>query len=148
MRYQLHALEVAPGSRKRRRRVGRGSGSGRGTYSGRGIKGQRARSGGRKGLKMKGMRSLILSFPKRRGFARPGIPTLEVSLGTLHGRLEDGQTCTPETLRALGLWMKAHRRAKIIMSNRPFDRKGISFQGIAFSTGAARRVRELGGTIQ
>ena len=41
-----HELKPAPGSRKSRRRVGRGNSSGRGTYSGRGMKGQKSRSGG------------------------------------------------------------------------------------------------------
>jgi large subunit ribosomal protein L15 len=54
-------------NQKKRKRVGRGNGSGRGTYSGRGQKGQRSRSGGKKGLKVKGLKTFIAQTPKRKG---------------------------------------------------------------------------------
>ncbi len=63
----LSNLQPKIGSRHRRKRVGRGNASGHGTYSGRGIKGQRSRSGGKKGLKLKGLRHNIKNFPKLRG---------------------------------------------------------------------------------
>lgn len=52
---------------KRVRRVGRGNASGNGTTAGRGTKGQRARTGGKKGLKYKGLRSTLLKLPKFKG---------------------------------------------------------------------------------
>ena len=55
----LHNLKVSPGSKTRKRRVGRGNASGKGNYSGRGMKGQRARSGGKAGLKLKGIKKGI-----------------------------------------------------------------------------------------
>jgi large subunit ribosomal protein L15 len=53
----LHTLRPANGSRSRRKRVGRGEGSGLGKTSGRGEKGQRARSGGKSGLKLKTLKA-------------------------------------------------------------------------------------------
>lgn len=57
------------GSRTKKFRVGRGYATGRGTTAGRGTKGQRARTpGGRKRLKLKGLKQMLLAFPKSRGF--------------------------------------------------------------------------------
>lgn len=67
MSLSLHHLQPTKGSRRGKKRVGRGLGS-TGSYSGRGVKGQRARAGGRSGLKLKGLRGIMLSTPKNRGF--------------------------------------------------------------------------------
>ena len=62
-------LSPAPGSKKGRKRVGRGDGSGHGTYSGRGCKGQKARSGGGVRLGFEGGQlPLIKRLPRKRGF--------------------------------------------------------------------------------
>ena len=58
----LHNLPALQGRKKKR--VGRGPGSGRGTYSGRGIKGQKARTGGRVGLRRKGVKQFITKLKK------------------------------------------------------------------------------------
>jgi large subunit ribosomal protein L15 len=73
MSLTLHTLKPARGSRTRRFRVGRGNASGSGTTAGRGTKGQRARTGGRNKLKLKGMKQMLLRIPKNRGF-KSGIP--------------------------------------------------------------------------
>ncbi len=64
-----HEILPAPGSRKDRKRVGRGNASGHGTYSGRGLKGQKARAGGkmRPGFEG-GQLPLIKRLPRKRGF--------------------------------------------------------------------------------
>lgn len=54
--------------KKQKRRVGRGNSSGRGTYSTRGIKGQRARTGSRGGLKLRGLKATFKGIPKAKGF--------------------------------------------------------------------------------
>jgi len=54
--------------RKRTKRLGRGNSSGRGTYCGKGNKGQKARSGGRKGLKLFGLRQTFSKIHKAQGF--------------------------------------------------------------------------------
>ena len=66
---KLHELRPAPGSKKRRKRVGRGTGSGKGKTSGRGMKGQGARSGGGKGPYFEGGQlPLVRRLPFKRGF--------------------------------------------------------------------------------
>ena len=66
-RLSLHTIKSAKGATKKRKRVGRGNASGQGTYSGRGIKGQKSRSGV-SGLKRLGMRQILRRIPKQRGF--------------------------------------------------------------------------------
>jgi large subunit ribosomal protein L15 len=62
-------LSPHPGSRKRRKRVGRGDGSGHGTYSGRGCKGQKSRSGYKMRIGFEGGQlPLIKRLPRKRGF--------------------------------------------------------------------------------
>lgn len=68
MALKLHNLKPAKGAKKRKKRVGRGDSSGHGTYATRGLKGQRSRSGGKGGLKLKGMKANIQSTPKLGGF--------------------------------------------------------------------------------
>jgi large subunit ribosomal protein L15 len=65
---RLHDLRPAVGSTKRKKVIGRGNASGHGAYSTRGIKGQKARTGGRRGLKLMGVKSLVQSIAKKRGF--------------------------------------------------------------------------------
>ena len=66
---KLHDLRPDPGSRKKRKRVGRGYGSGYGKTAGRGTKGQNARSGGGKGLYFEGGQlPLVRRLPFKRGF--------------------------------------------------------------------------------
>jgi len=67
MALQAQQLKPATGSTKKRKRVGRGNSSGHGTYSTRGLKGQKSRSGV-SGLKRLGMRQVLLRTPKYKGF--------------------------------------------------------------------------------
>ena len=65
-------LSPSPGSRRARKRVGRGNSSGHGTYSGRGVKGQKARSGGQIPAKFEGGQTpLVKRLPHKRGFKNP-----------------------------------------------------------------------------
>ena len=142
----LHTLHPAANSRRDKRRVGRGHGSGRGTYSTRGCKGQKARSGGRKGLKTLGLRPMILSIPKVRGFNPKPSTISEIPLNRLNTILKDGDTCTPQFLKTHHVWTRGANSGKLILRG-TFERKNITFKGVACSAGAAARIRELGGKI-
>lgn len=84
---QLHDLSPAPGSRKERKRVGRGNASGHGSTSGRGDKGQNSRSGGGKGPGFEGGQTpLAMRLPKLGGFTNPN--RVEFAIVNV-GRLED-----------------------------------------------------------
>ncbi len=85
---QLHTLKNR--NRKKRKRVGRGNASGHGTYSGRGQKGQRSRSGGRGGLKFKGLKMSLSKLPKLRGFSRVKKELTLVNLVDLEKRYQSG----------------------------------------------------------
>jgi len=97
MMLSLHTIKPAKGSRKSKKRIGRGFGSGSGRYSGRGIKGQKARSGS-SGLQLKGLRQLMLSMPKVRGFKsnRPNAAVVNVKL--LSDFFKDGAIITPKDI--------------------------------------------------
>ena len=99
---KLHELSPAPGSRKVRIRVGRGLGSGLGKTSGRGHKGQNARSGGgvRTGFEG-GQMPLYRRLPKR-GFKIFCKEYAEVNVSSLN-RFEDGATVDPAALVEAGI---------------------------------------------
>lgn len=95
---ELHTLKPFKGSRKKAKRVGRGLGSSHGTYSTRGMKGQRARSGGSKGLKLKGMKQLLLRIPKLGGFKSIYEKDIAVNVDVLQHAYKDGEIVSPVTL--------------------------------------------------
>ena len=98
-------IAPAPGSRKDRKRVGRGTGSGHGTYSGRGCKGQKARAGNNKvrpGFEG-GQLPLIKRLPRKRGFTNIfRIEYSTVNIGELN-TFESGSEVTRETLMTAGI---------------------------------------------
>ncbi len=97
----LHTIQPAPGSRHVKRRVGRGGK--RGTTSGKGTKGQRARSGGRKRLAMKGLRKTLMAIPKQGGFRSRYPKVATVTLENLEKRFQVGDVVTSKSLHAKGL---------------------------------------------
>src|ERR671924_2212858 len=111
-RIGLHNLSPAPGSRKQRKRVGRGEGSGVGKTAGRGHKGLGARSGSKKRINFEGGQNPIhMRMRKLRGphmkksmpFEKFRTRTQPVNLEDLEARLDKGTEVTPETLREAGL---------------------------------------------
>lgn len=103
---KLHELAPAEGSRREKRRVGRGHGSGRVKTSGRGTKGQNARAGGGTRLGFEGGQNpWTMRVPHKRGFNigrfRKNVQVL--NLRDLEGAFEDGQTVNLATLRERGL---------------------------------------------
>src|ERR671937_3049722 len=111
-RIGLHNLSPAPGSRKKRKRVGRGEGSGVGKTAGRGHKGLGARSGAKKRVNFEGGQNpLHMRMRKLRGphmkksmpFENFRTKTQPVNLRDLEARFDKGAEVTPESLRANGL---------------------------------------------
>ena len=128
-------LSPALGSKKRRKRVGRGNGSGHGTYSGRGCKGQKSRAG----YKMRpgfegGQLPLIKRLPRKRGFVN--IFRIEYSVVNLDklNIFESGSEVTPEKLVAMGIVKSLHHPIKILANgniNRPLVIKANKFSAVA-----------------
>ena len=97
MTLTLHTIRPEGGSRKSKKRIGRGLSKG-GSYSGRGVKGQRARSGGRSGLQLKGIKHLMLAIPKLRGFKSFHARPETVNVGDISSVFVDGAKVNPRAL--------------------------------------------------
>ena len=110
--------EIAPpaGARRSRKRLGRGDAAGGGSYAGRGMKGQKSRSGPglRPGFEG-GQMPLIKGLPMKRGFNnRYKTHYALVNLDTLQERFAADDRVTPETLRALGVIRRVRRPVKVV----------------------------------
>lgn len=140
----LHKLKPAVGSKKTKKRIGRGLGS-TGSYSGRGVKGQRARSGGRSGLQLKGLRSLMLKIPKQGGFkSLKGKPSV-VNVGTLDKNFSDGAIITPKILQKKNLVTEILHGVKILGDGE--IKHGLVIKGCSASVVAAEKIKKAGGEI-
>ena len=102
MSLSLHTIKPATGSAKRKKRIGRGNASGHGTYSTRGLKGQKSRSGV-SGLVLKGMKKLLSTIPKKRGFKSDKEKNQVINIFDLNKNFKDGDKINPRTLAKAGL---------------------------------------------
>jgi large subunit ribosomal protein L15 len=150
----LNNLTPKPGTRKNRKRVGRGHGSGMGKTSGRGHKGQGSRAGAKRKPGMEGgqnpihMRMRKLRGPNKK-MSMPFEPfrthTQPVNLATLEERFEAGDEVTPESLKANGL---ATRRDPIkILGNGDLS-KQLTVRAHGFSAVAKEKIEAAGGTAE
>jgi large subunit ribosomal protein L15 len=142
---KLNELKPAAGSKKARRRVGRGLGSGRGKTAGRGQKGQKSRSGFSAGAGWEGGRSrLIMRLPKR-GFNRVKEPFQIVNLSDLN-RFAKGDTIDGASLRARGLVKDADGPIKLL-GNGALEVQDLKVEVDAASRAAAAAVEAAGGSV-
>jgi large subunit ribosomal protein L15 len=142
----LSDLKPADGSKRDRKRVGRGQGSGNGKTAGRGHKGAQSRSG----FKFKrgfegGQMPLHRRLPKR-GFHNPfRVEYAVVNLDTLAERFEAGTTVTPELLRERGL--VAGGGPVKVLARGDID-KALTVQAHKFSGKAAEKIAAAGGAAE
>ena len=144
---RLDKLSPASGSKKSRKRVGRGDGSGHGTYSGRGCKGQKSRSG----YKVKpgfegGQLPLIKRLPQKRGFVN--IFRTEYSVININklNMFDSGSEVTPERLVAAGLVKSLRHPVKILAEG---DIKHpLLVKAHKFSTVAKAKIEAAGGRVE
>ena len=141
----LSTLKPASGSRKKFRRFGRGIGSGRGVYSGKGRKGQKARAGGRKKLKLKGLRKLVEHLPKIRGFRSTFHRSAIVHVYDLN-MLEEGTIVTSKLLRDRGCIRDDLSTVKILGDGELT--KKLTIKGCRVSASAKTKIEKAGGTIE
>ncbi|MGB9680020.1 MAG: 50S ribosomal protein L15 [Thermoanaerobacteraceae bacterium] len=143
---RLHDLKPAEGARKDRKRVGRGIGSGHGKTSGRGSKGQNARSGGgvRPGFEG-GQMPLTRRLPKR-GFTN--IFRKEYAIVNLSALdiFEEGSEITPEVLVEKGIINKVKDGVKIL-GNGDLNKKFI-IKAHKFSKSALEKIEAIGGKAE
>ncbi|WP_044895210.1 50S ribosomal protein L15 [Bacillus alveayuensis] len=143
---KLHELQPAPGSRKERNRVGRGIGSGNGKTSGRGQKGQKARSGGGVRLGFEGGQTPLFRRLPKRGFTN--IHRKEYAIVNLDAlnRFEDGTEVTPELLLETGVVSKLKAGVKIL-GNGQIEKK-LTVKAHKFSSAAKEAIEAAGGKTE
>jgi large subunit ribosomal protein L15 len=142
-------------ARKARKRVGRGLGSGKGRYSGRGIKGQKSRSGSHKmrpGFEG-GQNPLYMRLGKQRGpYSADAMPvgphrtsTAPVNVATLEERFEAGAEVTPEALVEKGVLKNTKTDVKIL--GQGDLKKSLSVTVHAVSASAREKIEAAGGSV-
>jgi large subunit ribosomal protein L15 len=151
----LHNLKPAPGSRRPRKRIGRGEGSGTGKTSGRGQKGYGSRAGSKRRARFEGgqnpihMRMRKLRGPNKK-MSMPFEPfrthTQPVNLADLERRFEDGASVDLEALRAAGLGTRRNVPVKVLGSGELTKKLTVHAHG--FSKTARERIEAAGGTCQ
>ena len=145
----MHAHELRPpkGAKHARKRVGRGSASGHGTYSGRGLKGQKARAGRTPRLGFEGGQTrLIKRLPRRRGFTN--LFRKEYSAVNLRDleRFPAGTEVTPELLRQSGILSTLRRPVKVLAMGELT--RALSVTAHKFSMTAREKIEAAGGSVQ
>ncbi|MEQ8858428.1 MAG: 50S ribosomal protein L15 [Pseudomonadales bacterium] len=142
---QLNSLSPGSGSRKARRRLGRGPGSGLGKTSGKGHKGQKARAGGsvRPGFEG-GQLPLQMRVPKFGFRSRIGRTTAEVRLGEL--AKVDGEQVDLDALKKANVLKRSVKRARLVLSG-SIDR-AVSVRGLKVTRGARAAIEAAGGKVE
>jgi large subunit ribosomal protein L15 len=144
---RLHNLKPRPGAKHRRKRLGQGESSGHGKTSGRGGKGQTARSGSSIRIGFEGgQMPLIRRIPKR-GFNNARFTTqyVAVNVGSLN-QFDDGARVDETALRAVGLANGTSAGAKIL-GNGELTKK-LVVSASAFSASAKAKIEAKGGTCE
>ncbi len=142
----LSNIKPAKGAVKKRKRVGRGNASGHGTYSCRGMKGQRSRSGV-SGLKRMGMKKQLLQIPKVRGFKSHKPKNQVINLSDLSKNFKDGAKINPSVLVKKCLINDANLPVKILGKGE-LKVKGLQFENVKVSEKAKEEIKNLGGKVE
>lgn len=143
---KMHELKPAEGSRKARKRVGRGIGSGHGKTAGRGHKGQKARSGGGVPIGFEGGQMPLYRRLPKRGFKNPTRKEYAiVNLETLN-RFEDGAVITPEFLKEQGVVKNLKDGLKILGDGEL--KVKLTVKAHKFSQSALSKIEAAGGKTE
>lgn len=153
---ELNLSNLKPAQQRRaRKRIGRGLGSGKGRYSGRGIKGQKARAGShnmRPGFEG-GQMPIYMRLPKQRGpYSKDAMPmgphrtaTVPVNLRDLERVFDDGAEVTLEALVERGVIKNTRTDVKILGQGEL--KKKLTVTAHAFSVSAREKIEKAGGTV-
>ena len=146
---ELHDLFPAPGSRKDRKRKGRGHGSGLGKTAGRGQDGQASRAGGTKGPGFEGGQlPLYMRLPKLGGFTNVNrVEYAVVNVCKLEELFVDGDVVTPEALAAKGAIKSAHKMPVKVLGHGDLTKK-LSVHVDKVSKSAQEKIEAAGGTVE
>lgn len=142
----LHNLKPVEGSRKNRKRLGRGSGSGTGKTSGRGQKGQLARSGGKTRLGFEGGQTPLYRRIPKRGFTKPNRKEYAIINVEDLNVFEDGSTVAPADFVEKGL-IKNEKNDVKVLGYGTLERK-LTVKAAKFSASAQSDIEAVGGSIE
>ena len=140
---KLHELEKNIGATHAKKRVGRGPGSGLGKTSGRGQKGQKARSGGSINPVFEGGQLPLYRRIPKRGFSNAKFKTVYATINVEDlNRFEDGTIVNPALLKDTGLVKKQLDGVKVL-GNGKLEKK-LTIQANKFSESALEKIKEAG----
>jgi len=143
---KLHAITNTHGARKTRKRLGRGMASGLGKTSGRGHKGQYARSGHKHKLGFEGGQMRLIRRIPKRGFKNVSrLEYLPVNVSMLD-LFDEGTVVTPDVIKAKGLANGAGDGIKIL--GKGALGKKLTVKANAFSKAAKVKIEAVGGTCE
>jgi large subunit ribosomal protein L15 len=143
---KLHELKPAEGSRKERKRLGRGIGSGQGKTAGKGHKGQNARSGGGVRIGFEGGQTPLFRRLPKRGFTNINRKEYAVVNLDVLNRFEDGTEVTPELLIESGV-VKNEKAGIKILANGNIEKK-LTVKAHKFSSAAKEAIEAAGGNTE
>ena len=142
---RLNTIKPAEGSKKDRKRVGRGKGCGTGKTAGRGHKGQKSRSGGKVQIGFEGGQMPIQRRLPKSGFRSAMSKTMqEISLHELNN--VECDVVDLAALRSAGLISAGISRAKVVVSGEVT--KKVTLRGIGATKGAKDAIEKAGGTVE
>jgi large subunit ribosomal protein L15 len=145
MSLEINSLKPAVGSTKKRKRVGRGNASGHGTYSCKGLKGQKSRSGV-SGLKRLGMRQVLLRTPKKRGFISLKGKDQVINISLLNLNFKENEEINPKTLFDKKLIDNIKTPIKVLGQGE-LKVIGLKFTGLKLSNTAKEQIEKMKGQI-
>ena len=145
---ELKDLQPAEGSRKNRKRLGRGNGSGTGKTAGRGLNGQKSRAGGGKGKGFEGGQTpLARRLPKLPGFTNINrTEYVPVNVGRLELKYEAGEVVNGETLKAKGIIKHADDLVKVLGDGELT--KALTVKVDKVSKSAQAKIEAAGGKVE
>ncbi|MEW8987363.1 MAG: 50S ribosomal protein L15 [Bacillus sp. (in: firmicutes)] len=143
---KLHELKPAEGSRKERKRLGRGIGSGQGKTAGKGHKGQNARSGGGVRLGFEGGQTPLFRRLPKRGFTNINRKEYAIVNLDVLNRFEEGTEVTPELLLETG-FVSSEKAGIKILANGSVEKK-LTVKAHKFSSAAKEAIEAAGGTTE
>ena len=143
---KLHELKPAEGSRKERKRLGRGIGSGQGKTAGKGHKGQNARSGGGVRLGFEGGQTPLFRRLPKRGFTNINRKEYAIVNLDVLNQFEEGTEVTPELLIETGI-VKSEKAGIKILAKGNVEKK-LTVKAHKFSSTAKEAIEAVGGTTE
>ncbi|GEN83472.1 50S ribosomal protein L15 [Sporosarcina luteola] len=143
---KLHDMKPAEGARKARKRIGRGIGSGTGKTSGKGHKGQNARSGGGVRLGFEGGQIPLFQRLPKRGFTNINRKEYAIVNLDVLNRFDEGTEVTPELLIETGIVSNEKSGIKIL-GNGILEKK-ITVKAHKFSASAKEAIEKAGGQTE